>query len=117
MSTKKSWLGKYILGGGDGHQVILCDDVLAWAAWYEASMKDERRQVGYAVIDERLEVSTVFLGLDQRFKREGEPILFETKLFRGGTGAETWRYASWDEAESGHRKVVSWLLNEGPKPE
>jgi hypothetical protein len=51
-------------------------------------------------------VSTVFLSFDHNYFDEGPPLLFETMVF-GGEYAESreW-YATWEEAEQGHREWV-----------
>lgn len=55
-------------------------------------------------------VSTVFLGLDHSFG-QGDPILFETMVFRDGHGEECERYCTWQEAEAGHRRVCEGLTS------
>lgn len=55
-----------------------------------------------------LSVSTVFLGIDVRLDGEGPAKLFETAVF--GPGSENFEmrhYATYDEAETGHREVVA----------
>jgi hypothetical protein len=55
------------------------------------------------------EVSTVFVGLNLGFHRDGQPLLFETTIFCSALpdldGTHT-RYLTWEEAEEGHRRVV-----------
>ena len=49
------------------------------------------------------DLSTVFLGIDHNYGRNGAPILFESMIFGGGSLNETQkRYCTWDEAEAGH---------------
>ena len=53
-------------------------------------------------------VSTVFLGIDHRSDRSvGEPILFETMVFRNGAeyAGFTQRYCSLAAAEQGHKET------------
>lgn len=53
-------------------------------------------------------VSTVFVGLDLGFDPD-RPMLFETEIMEAGvasTDCRHIRYATWDEAERGHRQVV-----------
>lgn len=52
-------------------------------------------------------VSTVFLGLDHNYLREGPPVLFETMVFRSGSGDEMRRYSSYEDAERGHSEMVA----------
>ena len=57
-------------------------------------------------------VSTVFLACDYSFSDDSTPILFETMIFGGERDQEIWRYATWDEAEKGHRKVCVEIWGE-----
>ena len=54
-------------------------------------------------------VSTVFLGIDHSFTLEGPPIVFETMIFADDdwAGIDQWRYATYDEAEQGHKVACS----------
>jgi len=58
-------------------------------------------------------VSTVFLGLDHGFGRPGPPILFETMVFGGPMDDYQERYATWDEAEAGHERIVALARRNG----
>ncbi len=88
---------KFIL---DGHEPVVCDDLLEWGRWLEGT---DRRvasdQIGGVI------VSTVFLGLDHSFVG-GAPVLFETMVFSGPLDGETNRYCTWEEAEIGHAAMV-----------
>jgi hypothetical protein len=94
----------YIL---DGREPVPCDDVLAWAAWYETA----DRSVGRAELPGGVLVSTVFLGLDHDFARVGAlehvPVLFETMIFGGPLDEYRARYCTWEEAEAGHAEAVA----------
>jgi hypothetical protein len=37
---------------------------------------------------------------------KGPPILFETMIFGGPLHEYCWRYASWDDAQAGHKAAV-----------
>src|SRR5580704_18065197 len=81
-----------------------------WAEWFEDITN---RIVDFTEINSEVRVSTVFLGIDHRFGGVGPPVLFETMVFRGpgrrgrmGVGDDMWRYASWDDAEAGHKAAV-----------
>ena len=55
------------------------------------------------------EVSTVFLGLNHRYRDDGPPLVFETMVFEmdaDGSSDEMWRYSSWDDAVAGHDATV-----------
>jgi hypothetical protein len=85
----------------DGKLVVPVKDLIEWARWLEfADRTVDQTRIGPIL------VSTVFLGLDHNFG-SGLPLVFETMIFRGGDGGETWRFASWQEAEEGHGKAVA----------
>lgn len=102
-------LGFYRLD--ENHNLVRCRDVYEWARMFEAG----NRHVGDEEIGP-LRVSTVFLGLDHNYSQKGPPLVFETMIFGPpedtamfGRLAETrpalemWRYATWAEAETGHK--------------
>ena len=90
---------KYILGP-DGRTPEPIEDVAAWGRWFE---KADRTVANDSVGN--TSVSTVFIGLDMGLK--GAPLLFETMVFGGGLADSEWRYATWEEAEEGHRNVLA----------
>lgn len=92
------WPWQWVL---DGHVPRQEPDILAWAAWFED--RDARRVALTELPGGR--VSTVFLGLDHNFMRHGPPLLFETMVFMDDE-CEQERYATWDEAEAGHKRMV-----------
>ena len=88
---------KYIL---KDHTPILCSGLLEWAKWFETA----NRKVDNTELPNDVQVSTVFLGLDHSFG--GKPLLFETMVFGGKFDQDMTRYATWDEAQIGHNKMV-----------
>lgn len=119
-------MGYYILGGPDGHTPVHVEDVLEWGEWIEKAQRDRTRIVKQEDIDPDLWISTVFLGLDYSYRKffgdgGGEPQLFETTVFRKEPDADglreplddyTQRYATWIEAEAGHKRIVEKLKAE-----
>lgn len=89
---------EYIL---DGHEPVLSNDLIAYAKWFKAA----DRHVGKTQISDDIEISTVFLGLNHNYGA-GIPILFETMVFGGILDGELERYATWEEAEEGHKRWV-----------
>lgn len=93
---------------------VAAGSLTEWAAWFEQF--DNRR-----VADDSIEqpehdpvrVSTVFLGIDHNFGGAGPPLLFETLVFGGPLDGETYRYATWDQAEAGHRLLTDEAVLEG----
>ena len=97
---------KYIL---DGHNVVVCDDLIKWAEWFEVADRTvARTKIGV------VKISTVFLGLDHQFSG-GKPLLFETLVFGGELDGEMDRYSTWDEALNGHEKMVERVKDEVQK--
>ncbi len=90
---------KYIL---EGKEPKVVEDVLEWGKWLETA----ERHVAETKLPNGVRVSTVFLRLDHGFSG-GKPILFETMIFGGEHDQYQERYATWDEAESGHKKALA----------
>lgn len=76
-----------------------------------------KRRVAFDAIDEGLEVSTVFLCLDHSFGDDEPPVLFETMILGGVYDQYLWRYHTWEQAETGHNRVVKALLDNTELPE
>ena len=91
-------IGKYIL---EGKEPKLVKDIFEWGRWFETA----NRKVALTKLSNKVRVSTVFLGLDRSFG-EGKPILFETMIFGGKHDDYQKRYATWGEAEVGHKQAV-----------
>ena len=117
----RRWLGRYILDAEK--RPVECDDLMQWARWFERNRQFRQLARDEIVVDgvEYL-VSTVFLGVDHSWDDKGPPILFETMIFRLKSPEEKldsqfetedtgdmWRYASWDDAEAGHKCAVARL--------
>lgn len=88
-----------------GREVVPCSDAMVWGAWFETA----NRRVAETMLG-RARVSTVFLGLNHGdvFGR-GPALWFETMTFRGDNYSRDVymaRYATWDEAETGHAAAV-----------
>jgi hypothetical protein len=78
-------------------------NVLRWGRWFENTAN---RLVARTEISESVAVSTVFLGIDHRFSWDGEPVLWETMVFRDGDGGDCERYTSQAAAIAGHWATV-----------
>lgn len=92
---------KYILNGqGDP---VPEPDTIRWAQWFEGSTN--QRRIAFTQIEERVKVSTVFLGLDHGWEG-GPPVLWETMIFGGKHDSDMWRYTSKDDALIGHDYAV-----------
>ena len=96
---------RYIL---DGKNLVPEPDLLKWAQWFETA----DRKVAFTKTDDS-DVSTVFLGLDHSFAN-GPLLLFETLVFGGPLKDEMDRYATWEEAEAGHKEMVRRVKDSTP---
>ena len=92
----------------DGHKVVRCENPLEWAHWFETADRCVKLTVQGDVW-----VSTVFLGLDQRWSEEGPPVVFETMAFTPGSGDQE-QYCTWEEAEEGHDRMVMQIFKPTP---
>lgn len=92
----------YILDGHEPKRV----DLMEWARWLETAERhvalDKINRMGLSMVS----VSTVFLGLDHQWG-DGPPLLFETMIFGGKHDGYCERYATWDEAEAGHKVALA----------
>lgn len=85
-----------------GKLAVPSDDPKAWARMFEGTARIvAKTRIGGC------EISTVFLGLDHNFGSGGLPILFETMVFRGGSGEECERCETWEQAEAQHAEMVA----------
>jgi hypothetical protein len=84
------------------------DNTEVWGRWFENAAGRIVKQD--TVLDDR--VSTVFLGLDHNYYREGPPILWETMVFGGPHDGYQMRYSSKEEALLGHDLAVAMVRGE-----
>lgn len=108
---KKKGSGLYILDeNGDPKEE---PDALAWARWFESNT--EQRRVALTKIGGITEVSTVFLGVDHSYTKEGPPVLYETMVFGcGQLDGYQERYCTRQEALEGHEYVVLKVKGNNP---
>lgn len=95
----------YILNPDHSVKVV---SLMEWAEWFESTVKarwDFSRRVAQTNINDEVNVSTVFLGLNYRFW-DGPPLIFETMIFGGEHDQYQDRYSTWDEAVRGHDIAV-----------
>ena len=99
----------YILD--DEHRLIEEPDFMAWARWTFGENEDKRFVALDRIRD--ITVSTIFLGAASKSFRS--PLLFETLLTSnaGRPGDIQRKYATWAEAEAGHRAIVNNLRQKG----
>jgi hypothetical protein len=80
------------------------------ASIWEWSFDKAKRIVGDTILESGVRISTIFMGIDHA--GEGSPQLFETEIQDGERHGELWRYATWEEAEAGHQRLVRELSSE-----
>lgn len=82
----------------DGNKIT----IKQWSDWREKNdnhLADNCKN-GYRI-------STVLLGIDHNWSREGKPIIFETMVFSNDwKGVYMERYATKKEALEGHKRIV-----------
>ena len=100
----------YILD--DEHRLIEEPDFMAWARWTFGENQDKR----FIALDRigDITVSTIFLGAQSK-SFGSHHRLFETLLTSnaGRPGDIQRKYATWAEAEAGHRAIVNELRQKG----
>jgi len=66
----------------------------------------EKRRVALDILNDDIQVSTVFLVLDQSWIKSQQPLFFETMVFGGKLNGVMQKYATWSEAEKGHIEIL-----------
>ena len=83
-------------------KIVAEPDIIKWAQWFETAQRVVARdEVGDVL------VSTVFLGIDHGFTRQGPPILWETMIFGGPHDQYQDRYCTQEEALAGHATALA----------
>ena len=98
-------LDMYILKNGE---VVKAKNEQEWSAWFE---NIDNRRIDYTEINDEVYVSTVCLGIDHRFGREGAPVIFESMAFGLGNERQD-RYCTVAEAKEGHERMVKEIMAE-----
>lgn len=70
-------------------------------------LESDARVIAYTEITSECRISTIFIGIDHRMYGTGPPVLFETMVFGGPLDQHQWRYASYDDAQTGHKMAVA----------
>ena len=75
---------------------------------------DDQRRVGIThmkIGDDKIMISTVFLMFDHSFGH-GDPLLFETMVFKNGDEILCQRCSTWEQAELQHERICSDLASQ-----
>lgn len=98
----------------DKHEAIPCSQH-EWIAWIgdrdNLKPPESAWRVGLDRIG-KIEISTVFLGLDHSFG--GTPKIFETMTFENDNDHHNHceRYSTWNDADAGHKKICEKIKQE-----
>ena len=79
------------------------EEFTAWAT----AVFGSNRQVALTKAFPGIVISTIFLGINHRWRDDGPPLVFETMVFDDYGPGDCRRYATWDEALAGHGKIVA----------
>lgn len=83
---------------------------ISFRDWVRIREWDHRHDRAYSHVARdtvgRYMISTVWLGLDHGWGR-GPPLIFETMVFENGSGIDTVRYTTLEQAEWGHAASVA----------
>lgn len=80
-------------------------DLFAWAQWFETAR--EERMVDATKLPGKVNVSTVFVGIDHNFSGNGPPLIFETMIFGGPHDGYLDRCSTWAQAVTMHRSMCA----------
>jgi len=94
----------------DKHKNVIPSSMEEWSTFIEGTLPTNYKHVGDDTINGH-RISTVFLGLCYNFSsRDNTPIVFETMVFPNNRSAiYQERYATWKEAEEGHKRAIQWV--------
>ena len=102
------------------HEVTPIEDAIEWGEWYADFSNRKVAQSTWS--KPGIFLSTVFLGIDHSYG-QGPPLLFETMAFKTEP-FETFReelycerYATWEQAETGHWNLVKHIIEEYGQPD
>ena len=83
-------------------------ELMAWGQWRnKADTLVARTLVG------EVDIITYFIGIPLT-NTSGRPLLFESTVFGGPLNGTQDKYATWDEAEAGHAKLVAKVSGRDP---
>lgn len=83
------------------------DSWAEWFSWYDCHERDRKIALfSIEALQETVEISTVFMGLDHNPFRRGKPLLFETLITGGLWHTEKFRTATYEEAMEVHARMV-----------
>ena len=70
--------------------------------------KTANTNIAFTELVGEVKISTEFMGME--FNWSETPLLFETMIFGGKNDGFIKRYATWEEAERGHKEAVAFAV-------
>lgn len=89
----------------DENKNVVKSSLEEWSDFIEGRLPTNHKHVADEIVNGK-RISTIFIGLCYDFNNSGIPMVFETMVFNNGEGIYQTRYATWSEAEEGHRAAV-----------
>lgn len=90
------------------HHELVPASMEQWAAMIEA----KQHRVASSTVGE-VYISTIFLGTNHNWWPNGIPLYFETMIFHGKYDGWMQRWSTWDQAMTGHERVVRTIERGG----
>lgn len=81
--------------------------------WGRLHSDESYMRIGGTVVAGGAYVSTVWVGINMNYTRQGPPIIFETLVSGGPMDGRMWRYATEGQAVIGHDEVVRLAATAG----
>lgn len=92
----------------EGHEPVQTINFVYWAM-----RRDKDYRVALTSSISGIEISTVFLGMEHNWRKDGSPpLLFETMIFGGEHDGDLLRSATWDEAVRIHEEMCALVRRE-----
>lgn len=99
------WL--YILD--KDNKPVQCDSFGQWHEWIQNN-NNNRTVASHYFEEDETHVLTVFLGHSSVWSDRENPYTFQTMIVGGNHHMKERYYATWEQAEEGHKEIVAALL-------
>ena len=92
----------YVLN--EQRQPVTVDSFEEWGEWLYKNK--EKRIIASSHFEDGTIIITAFMAHSTPFSDENDPQTFQTQVYGGDHNGKTRYYASWEQAEEGHRQMV-----------